>query len=269
MMTMLPVLNLTPEMAADDIRLAVQQALDKTNAIIVRGYFSETEIKAGLAGLRANFDIRNDAATIGESPEMVMRNFQKLNIGGIFNTKIYRPRFLRAIYNPIWAEDIYSLHTVFRKFAKLRNAILDYPCDFAIDNIAEDGSWTASRLQHYPTGGGFLVEHVDSVLASVHDWAGYKQFLQFLLPLTQKGVDFARGGGYVVVDGTKIVIDDFMQPGDVAMYSGLIQHGVDEIDPHRPLELGVDSGRVVAFANLYKDFRKDVAMNQRYREIPQ
>lgn len=265
---MIPIITLNPSTPAKAIRRAVQSALEPTKAIIVRGYFSETEVKQGLLGLRENFDPKRDSATVGETPDMVMRNFQKMNIGGIFNTKIYRPRFLRAIYNPVWEEDVYRLRGLFRKFAVLRNHILEYEPDYAVDRIEDDGSWTASRLQHYPTGGGFLVEHVDSVLASVHDWAGYKQFLQFLLPLTIKGEDFARGGGYVYVDGSKIVIDDMMQPGDVAVYSGLIRHGVDEIDPHLPLRLDINSGRVVAFANLYKDFRKNTAMNRRYQEIP-
>jgi len=265
---MLPIVKIQHGMSAEAIRAAIQPALEQTNAIIVRGYFSGNEITQGLLGLRETFDPNRDSATVGETPDMVMKNFQKMNIGGIFNTKIYRPRFLRAIYNPIWEEDIYHLRHIFKKFAGLRNDILDYEKNYAIDEVADDGSWTASRLQHYPTGGGFLVEHVDSVLSSVHDWAGYKQFLQFLLPLTRKGTDFTRGGGYVYVNDSKILIDDLMEPGDVAIYSGLIRHGVDEIDPHRPLQLNIDSGRVVAFANLYKDFRKNSAMSQRYKEIP-
>ncbi len=265
---MLPVISVSPSMGAAELRDAIQAGLAPKKAAIVRGYFSEAEVENGLQGLRRSFDASRDQATIGETPDQVMTNFQKMNIGGIFNTRIYRPRFLRAIYNPIWEEDIYGLRGLFCKFAGLRNAILDYAPGYAIEAIEEDGSWTASRLQHYPTGGGFLVEHVDSVLASVHDWAGYKQFLQFLLPLSRKGRDFTRGGGYVCIDGEKIIIDDLMQPGDLAIYSGLIAHGVDEIDPHKPLQLGVDSGRVVAFANLYKDFRKNAAMDRRYREIP-
>lgn len=265
---MIPIVKLHPSMSPDVIRNAVQSALDPNNVIIIRGYFSAHEVSSGLLNLRKNFDPDKDAATVGETPDMVMRNFQKMNIGGIFNTKIYRPRFLRAVYNPIWDEDIYHLRTLFRKFAGLRNAILDYEIGYAIDTIEEDGSWTASRLQHYPTGGGFLIEHVDSVLASVHDWAGYKQFLQFLLPLTCKGTDFTRGGGYVYVGEKKVVIDELMETGDVAIYSGLIRHGVDEIDPHHPLRLDMNSGRIVAFANLYKDFSKNGSMNQRYKEIP-
>lgn len=264
---MIPIVKLHPSMSKNVILNAVQSALEPNNVIIIRGYFSANEVFSGLLNLRKGFDPDKDSATIGETPDMVMRNYQKMNIGGIFNTKIYRPRFLRAIYNPIWDEDIYGLRSLFRKFAGLRNAILDYEIDYAIDTIEKDGSWTASRLQHYPTGGGFLVEHVDSVLSSVHDWSGYKQFLQFLLPLSEKGTDFTRGGGYVYVKGNKVIIDDLMERGDVAVYSGLIRHGVDEIDPQRPLRLDINSGRVVAFANLYKDFSKDGAMNHRYKEI--
>lgn len=264
---MLPVTTVTPFMSAEALRHAIQSGLQPKNAMIVRGYFSAAEIESGMNGLRRGFNGGRDHATIGENPGLVMTNFQKLNIGGIFNTQIYRPRFLRAIYNPIWEEDIYGLRGMFRKLAGLRNAILEYEPGYAIDAIEEDGSWTAARLQHYPTGGGFLVEHVDSVLASVHDWAGYKQFLQFLLPLSLKGRDFMRGGGYVLIEGEKVVIDDLMLPGDLAIYSGLIAHGVDEIDPHRPLVLGIETGRVVAFASIYKDLRSNAAMDGLYRGI--
>ncbi len=264
---MIPIVKIDCSASPVAIRRAVQSALEPSKAVIVRGYFSEAEINTALSSLRKNFSDDYDAATVGETPDMVMKNFRKINVGGIFNTKIYRPRLLRAIYNPIWEPDIYKLRRIFRKFAGLRNHILDYDPDYAIDKIERDGSWTASRLQHYPTGGGFLVDHVDSVLSSVHDWSGYKQFLQFLLPLTKKGIDFSRGGGYVYVEEAKIVIDDLMEPGDVAVYSGLIRHGVDEIDPHLPLRLDIDSGRVVAFVSLYKDLRENTGLAARYRKI--
>jgi hypothetical protein len=263
----IPIVKIDSSMSQVAIRDASQVALKETNAIILRGYFSELETSQGLSNLRRTFNQKVDAATVGVTPDMIMKNFQKMSIGGVWNTKIYRPRFMRSIYNPIWEPDVYQLRTLFQKLAYLRNCILDYGPDYAIDAIEDDGSWTASRLQHYPTGGGFLVEHVDSVLSSVHDWSGYKQFLQFLLPLTKKGTDFSRGGGYVYVEEAKIVIDDLMSPGDVAVYSGLIRHGVDEIDPHLPLRLDIDSGRVVAFASLFKDFRKNTRLNLRYKEI--
>lgn len=264
---MLNLINVSSLISAETIHEKIQAGLQATNVAVVRGVFSKGEVEDGLLGLREGFEIARDCATVGETTDKVMTNFQKMNIGGVFNTQIYRPRFLRAIYNPIWENDIYRLRGIFRKFASIRNIILGYHPSYAIDDIADDGSWTASRLQHYPTGGGFLVEHVDSVLASVHDWAGYKQFLQFMLPLTQKGRDFTRGGGYVCVNGKKVIIDDVTEPGDLVIYSGLIPHGVDEVDPHLPLNLGVDTGRVVAFANLYKDFRQHAYLANRYREI--
>jgi hypothetical protein len=265
---MLPVIKLNSSTPPNEIRDAVQKALELKGAIIIRGYFTEDEINHGLISLRENFNPAGDMATVGVTPDMVMKNFQKMSVGGIWNTKIYRPRFMRSIYNPIWEDDIYKLRGLFKKFAGLRNYILDYKPGYAIEAVEEDGSWTASRLQHYPTGGGFLVEHVDSVLSSVHDWSGHKQFLQFVLPLSAKGTDFSRGGGYVYVGESKINIDDLMEPGDIAVYSGLVRHGVDEIDPHLPLNLNIDTGRIVAFASLFKDFRNNSDLNKRYKEIP-
>jgi hypothetical protein len=264
---MVPIVNIPSNLPWEQLGSVVRRSLENSKAVIVRNVFSKNEILSALESFRENFDQNKDSATIGESPDRVMSNFQKLNVGGLFNTKIYRPRFLRAVYNPIWEPDIYLLRGLFQKFAEFRNHVLGNEPKFAINSISEDGSWTASRLQHYPVGGGFLVKHVDSVLASVHDWAGYKQYLQFLLPLTKKGEDYSRGGGFVYVGGDKVVIDDHMERGDIAIYSGLIEHGVDEIDPHHPLDLGVRRGRIVAFVSLYKDFREASKIEVRYREI--
>jgi hypothetical protein len=52
------------------------------------------------------------------------------------------------------------------------------------------------------------------------------------LILSQKGEHFNDGGAFLSrEDGSKVIIDDFMEQGDVIYFSAEIPHGVDPIDP--------------------------------------
>ena len=134
---------------------------------------------------------------------------------------------------PLWAEDRFGAHDMFREFATLRNIIQGYERNFAIEKI-EENLWTAARLQHYPSGGGFFSEHRDAVLESETSRVGLKTFNQFLLLLTTKGTHFQTGGGFTYDPSgqEKISFEDYFGGGDVVIYSGLNRHGVDDVDPH-------------------------------------
>jgi hypothetical protein len=43
--------------------------------------------------------------------------------------------------------------------------------------------------------------------------------------------------------------------GDVVVYDGRATHGVSDIDPLEPLDLTAITGRVVAFASLFRHLR--------------
>ncbi|MBF2057827.1 MAG: hypothetical protein IGQ45_11575 [Cyanobacterium sp. T60_A2020_053] len=104
---------------------------------------------------------------MGESPNEVKNNFQKISVGSIHSAHHSNnySRLLRTIYNPLWAEDIYDLHCIFREMIKVRNRLLDKPDNFATTNI-DEGFWTASRIHQYPMGGGFMSQHKDKTLTN-------------------------------------------------------------------------------------------------------
>jgi hypothetical protein len=236
--------------------VAVHDRVRRDAFAAIRGLFCPEAIAAGLASLRAGFRADRDQPAVGEAPAAVMRNFQKLAIGGAGNHWDYRPRFMRTIYNPLWDEDLYGLHAIFRRLAQVRNVLQQKPLGHAIDRV-EDGLWTAARLQHYPAGGGNISRHRDAVISTVTGDAGLTRFHQLLLLLTTRGVDFEAGGAFCESHGEEVDLESEFRAGDVVIYDGATMHGVHDIDPHRLPRLDTLDGRVVALVSLYKDMSAD------------
>lgn len=231
---------------------------------VVRGLFSKDEMRAAVKTIAAGFDPALDRPGMGEKPVDVMENFQKfiVGVGGQVNYPV--PRCLRVIYNPLWAEDRYGMHEIFRRLARLRNRIQGHALDYAVERI-EDSLWTAARLQHYPTGGGFFAPHRDAISPTNTQEAGLLKFIQILLLVSQRGEDFERGGAYIDKDDKRIDLEAEYGAGDVLIYDGRSMHGVADIDPHKLLDGKTIGGRVVALVTLYTDISGDDSKYAHYR----
>lgn len=79
-------------------------------------------------------------------------------------------------------------------------------------------------------------------------------YFQVLLVMSRKGEDYHSGGGFVICDGKFIDIDQNTQLGDIIIYDGNTIHGVNTIDPDKILDMDHATGRLTAFATLYKDY---------------
>lgn len=211
---------------------------------------NESEIITAREELRKQFSRANDHPSVGEKLSEIQSNFQKLRVG---SSPAYplNTRLVRTFHNPLWEKDIYAMHTIFRKMIALRNKLIDKHKDFA-SNCIEDGFWTAAKILQYPQGGGFMSPHRDTPVNKVAEDAGL-EFVQLILIMSQKGVDYERGGAYIHENGEPFIFEDFCKLGDIAVYNGSSIHGVQDIDPHKPLDLETFSGRVVALAALFKD----------------
>jgi len=247
----------------------VNGTVDRTSFACIRGLFSKQEMKEAHKRVAGNFSSANDHPAIGDTGRDVMSNYQKLAIGGAMTSWDYRPRFYRIFYTPLWAPDIFGVHDIFRRFARLRNRLQGYPPNFAVDTV-DEGLWTAARMQHYPAGGGFFMAHRDVVIDTVTHDAGQRRFHQLLLLMTTKGEDFRDGGGFVDVGEDRLMFEERCGAGDVILYSGATLHGVADIDPHVAASLDRVDGRLVALASLYKDMSKDKKPYEGYegREAP-
>jgi hypothetical protein len=239
------------ELAEVDVA-AIRAALATHAVARIRGLFDPDGIRTLRDGIAAGFSAANDRKHDARDTEAVRTNFQKIVVGGITGTDRHRSlaRFLRMLFNPIFAADVYGMRATFVRLARLRNRLFGLADDFAVHGT-EDGYWTAARIHQYPRGGGFMVPHRDrySRMAVVDAGAAY---VQVFLVMSRKGEDFSDGGAFIERDGERLFYEDACALGDVMVYDGGVVHGVGDVDPMAPLDLAGFTGRVAAFASLYR-----------------
>ena len=230
----------------------VHAALRQHTVARLRGLFDPDAIREVRARMAAAFDSRNDRKHDPRDSEAVRTNFQKLVVGGITGVNELRAlaRLVRMLYNPIFAEDVHGMRAHFVRLARLRNRLYGLPDDFAVHGT-DDGYWTASRIHQYPRGGGFMVAHQDMYSRAAVAETG-ATYVQIFLMMSRKGEDFHDGGAFLEIEGTRVYYEDDCEIGDVLLYDGRSIHGVGDIDTMAPLDMTTFSGRVVAFASLYR-----------------
>jgi hypothetical protein len=231
----------------------------------IRGVFSPEEIISARERMRSVFDAKNDRKHDPKDADAIRNNFQKLQVGGTKGVNGCA-RFLRMFYNPTFCEDIYGMREIFKRLITFRNHLYSLPPDFTINGI-ENEMWSASRVNHYPKGGGFMAPHADTGTANIAQHLGMSQYVQLILIMSVKGTDFKEGGAYIYDEhGNRIFYEDECMPGDIMIYDGRIYHGVEEIDPMEPLDLNSFDGRHVAMVTLFKYFSsKDV--EKEYKQL--
>ena len=218
----------------------------------MRGLFNPDAIRAARRRIAQSFDPANDRKHDPRDSDAVRRNFQKLQIGANSGIDSRRTlgRFMRAIFNPIFTDDVLGMREHFVTLARFRNRLSDLPAEHAVFGT-EGGYWTCARLLQYPRGGGFMVPHRDVYSRVATNEAGLPYFQPVLL-LTEKPHDFQEGGGYVDRGECRFHYEAFCAAGDLIVYDGRSIHGVADIDPLADLDLQTFGGRVVALVSLYR-----------------
>ncbi len=230
----------------------IKKKLTRNSFVVIRGLVSQKEITNSINHLKIFFKKENDNPTTGESPKDIQKNYQKLLLGGHTHSGIYLTRFYRTFYNPIWDEDIFKMHEIYKKMIHIRNLCCDLPKDFAIDKIEDNGLWSATRIHQYPLGGGYFEEHRDTVLTRVAKKNKFN-FYQVIINMTKYGVDFKSGGAFIKLNNRKILFEKEFEVGDIIIYDERTIHGVEEIDSNMNLDLETINGRITAFVSLYKN----------------
>ncbi len=241
----------------EDIDLElIQSALNSHSFCIIRGLIDASELCSSLALLGEFIENNEDRACTGESSEEVKSYFMKLSIGlgNHSGNSINRARFMRTIYFPLNTSDDFMLVNSFKTLAKVRNLLMNKPIDFAVET-PEDGLWTAARIHHFPTGGGHMVIHKDTLLPQyLTEMDESTKYFQPILIMSQKGIGFDKGGGVAMLDGSLVEYEDYTKIGDIVIYDVNTIHGVNEIDLHRPFLQRSRTGRYSGLVTLYKDF---------------
>jgi hypothetical protein len=230
----------------------------------VTGLFAPEAIQAARARIRQKFNSSNDRKHDPRDADALLRNFQKLVIGGTHGVNSV-PRFVRMFYNPLMDEDIFGMHDIFRNLVRFRNLLYGLPADFTLSGI-ENGMWSATRIQHYPRGGGFMAPHSDTGTATVSRDAGLAGYVQVILIMSRKGIDFHTGGAYIDgIGGERFFFESDCNLGDVVIYDGRVNHGVEEVDALEPLDMSSIEGRLVGMATLFKHFQ--MASDEEYKSL--
>src|SRR5262249_37601740 len=181
----------------------------------------------------------------GVAADEIRRNVSKWSIGGRRDQDGI-PRCAVVVYNPLSDRDIFGLHSYFECIIEVRDRLAGR--EILRDSVLLPDRFNACRVQIYPAGGGFLGEHRDLRGQSNLPEGLY---LELLLLLTQRGVDYQKGGGSVRYNGVKVDSEAGSRRGDVVVYDGATIHGVADIDPGLAFDATNLRGRAVAMATIY------------------
>jgi len=144
---------------------------------------------------------------------------------------------MHAFYFHGWRQENAYLFEYFREIFHMKNFLAGREKDAFVANVPSDGPVARVNFQNYPTGGGYLAEHVDPV----SNFA----LIQTLVQASEWGADFTSGGLYARQEegGDKLYLDQFTFPGDLIVLSPGIPHGVETVDPQDDYQWQVNRGK--------------------------
>lgn len=217
---------------------------------LIRNVFDRVLIREKLKTVMHYANTATHRATTGVTSAEIRANMSKWSIGGNSNSQADIARFMLTIYNPLFESDLFDLHSEFKKLIEVRDVLADRA--ILNDSILLPIHFNACRIQLYPAGGGFMGKHIDSRgVSTLREITNQDSYIQLVLLLTQKGIDFHSGGAFVIQDDTVIDSELNSVSGDILVYDGLTNHGVADIDSSSPLDIHNLQGRAVALATIY------------------
>lgn len=140
-----------------------------------------------------------------------------------------------------WNDDPIGAYKLFDPKYRVLKQISGMQPDALIGNIPSDGVVERAEISHYPPGVGGIAYHSDPVAATR---------FQFTLNLNRFGVDYHKGGFAIGTgDGKTIPVDPLLEVGSLTGFLPTVCHGVDIIDPDKPVDWGMP-GRWYAAINI-------------------
>ena len=105
-------------------------------------------------------------------------------------------------------------------------------------------------IPHYPQGGGYIGPHSD-VTFNVRN-------ITAIMLLSEKGKDYKKGGLKVKLKNRYINVDDYMEAGDVVVFSNIKKHKVDCIDPDvKKVGFKSSKGRWMMITTVQRNYNLD------------
>lgn len=153
-----------------------------------------------------------------------------------------------------WNQNIFDLFSIMKPIYQLKNLLSGLESDAYLNSTPDDGFISRLSFQFYPKGGGCIKRHSDPV--DVH------QLCVPVLLMSDYGIDYESGGGYVMDSQGKILnTDSQMKKGDVVFFNAQVVHGVAPIDPEEKMNWLSYEGRWICLVSVIKTDSNQVAMN--------
>jgi hypothetical protein len=245
-------IEVTSEELDQSTRSRILQLVQENHFVIIRGLVSRDEVREKLFEI---WDYSVATSHLGTSgvPQSTIKTFSsKWSIGGESPIQANLARFMLTIYAPLGSNDGFNIDEWFMKLIQVRDLCAGRPQPL-YDSVLEPPFFNGTRLQIYPSGGGFMSSHTDSTAVNTFSAASDGLFLQPLLLVTEQGLDYESGGAfYEDLTGNKVFIEGETQSGDIVVYDESIKHGVADVDSHLPFDLNSRRGRIVALSTIYK-----------------
>jgi hypothetical protein len=229
--------------------IVIRNMIETNKFVVFKNYLDKKIISNTLSKIIKVSEKLQDEASKSRRKNN-LEHFRKINLGDYGDFGEF-PRFFRTIYVPYWNENLNFASVIFEPLIKLRNYITDQETNLGLVPDYERKLWSGCRIQQYFQGGGFFSEHRDIIVEKISKEASIPT-IQLIALLTTKGLDYEQGGATIRMDDGELVnIEDFAQSGDVIAYDSKSIHGVLPIDPHKVLDLNLNTGRIVAIASIY------------------
>lgn len=215
---------------------------------VVRGLFNREELREKLNLIYEAVNKSERLPSAGVPPEAIQKNVFKWSIGASSTSQGGIARMMLTVYNPLFAENTYGLHSIFSRLIEVRDALAQHSPLTDVE-LAPD-RWNSCRVQIYPAGGGFMSAHIDSRAASNLP-PKQKAYIQLVLLLSERGLDYKTGGAFVYLNEDIFDSENNTKTGDIIVYDGNTMHGVADIDPAEVFNCKNLGGRAVALATIY------------------
>jgi hypothetical protein len=219
------------EVLADATKIAeMRERIKDGHAYIARGVVPKEKL------LR----IREYLRKVGQSS---LPNYQKIEKGCPNSHRMndWDPRaYVQGCFHQFsffpWNQDLHDVFKVSRDIFRMRNLLAGLPPEKFLGKEPEDGCTARISFQFYPRGTGGLNRHQDPY--------DFHQLSVPTLMMSKKGVDFKKGGAYVVREGGEVVLtDELMEIGDVLYFNSLTPHGVEKVDSDQSADWPAFEGR--------------------------
>ena len=227
------------EQFKDEIKISdsianIAQMISEGQVIIIRGVFDS---KLLYSVKKEIFEFGQNSPENNPKRDAKTDNFHRIDNDHPLMSVKRIAHFFRYSYTN---QNLTSIFQLIHPLNILRNSIANLDPEYTFYKD-DDGFLSQPAALHYPVGGGYMSAHVDPI---------DPQKVEMVLSLSQRGVDFNKGGLSIFIDNEWYDVEKFIQFGDISMFRPDIPHRVNPIDAENELNWNTISGRWTVFSPI-------------------